>query len=335
MTAPIHDIDDIENIELPEIRHHGTHGNPAQVHPYTPAPARDIFAEDIHPFDFEQMNHAERRELFRARMAEMRADAANRALRRDQMVQQIMAPQVQARMEQLEIEAAEERAAARQAQLRECCARHSAAVLATLMALAGLIALILSETGSGKPDTGKRFHERSAQLRDEAVEGLQSARPTSWHWSGVSAANYESGVEAQQARVTTIVEADLQTTAAVANQADHVEQSRRTLEATLAALAGGIAVAMALEAGWKAAIAAGSPAAPALGILLLTLGACFALAAITATIAVLIEMGEVAKRTKAALNKVTDAYRSVVGDAATMAARYASASRRMPTIVTG
>ncbi|MBY0442518.1 MAG: hypothetical protein K2Q25_10350 [Mycobacteriaceae bacterium] len=331
MTAP-NPIDEIEHIELPDIRHHGTAGNPARVHPY--APVHDAF-DDGMPRNWDAMSGEERRALFQARMQALRDDELGRALRRDQMVERIMDPLVHANIEHLVFEEAAERAAARQAQLRECCARHSAAVVATLMALAGLITLIVSETGSGQPDPGNGFQDRSAQLRDDAAERLQSARPTYWCWSGATATHYEDRTGEQQARVTAVAAADLQTAAAVANQADQVEQSRRTLEATMVALVGGIAVVKVLDAGWQAAIAAGSPAAPALGMLLLTLGACFALAAITATIAVLIEMDKVAKLTKAALHAVTTTYQSVVDDVAARAVRCASASRRMPTTATG
>ena len=314
MAAPIHPVDDdFETIELPDIRHHRPHGNPAQVHPY--APERYMLDDELDRRAIDAMSPEEVRALFRARMEAMRAGEADRALRRDAMLEQIMLPQVEARMQHLEIERALDRIAERQAQLRQCCTRYSAAVVATLLILAGVIAQILSETGSDKPNKGEGFQDSSARLRDDAAVKLLNASPTYWCWSGAAAAHYQGKVGEQQTQMTSIAEADLQAATAVAHQADQVEQARSTLEATLVALAGGIAAAKVLEAGWKAAIAAGSPTAPALGVMLVTLGVSCALAAIAAASAVLIEMHETGKRTRAALATVTDTYRSIADGA--------------------
>lgn len=204
--------------------------------------------------------------------------------------------------------------ARREAQLRDCCIRYGFAVVVMLIALSVLLVLVLSEIGSGKPDSGGAFVDGSARLRKDVLGALSSARPTACGWSAEAADDYAGIVRRQHARVTAMAAADRQAADAVATQAAVVEQARWTLEVALVALAGAIAVAKVLEAKWKAALVAGSVLAPAFGMALLAFGGCVALPAITAGVDTLIAMGNAGHETKKVLDDVTGLYRRVVDD---------------------
>ena len=138
-------------------------------------------------------------------------------------------------------------------------------VLGLIIPLLFLFVLFLtfSGSGSGPAYRGSAFRDGSANLRDDAVDGLQDARPIEWSGAPDSAAdNYASKVQEQQGWLTLIAAADQQMADTLDTQAAQVEWGRRELEAVIAALLGGIAVAQVMEVHWKAAI--GTPAAPAL-----------------------------------------------------------------------
>ncbi|MBY0441046.1 MAG: hypothetical protein K2Q25_02735, partial [Mycobacteriaceae bacterium] len=124
--------------------------------------------------------------------------------------------------------------------------------------------------------------------------------------------NYADQQRRQLARAAAVAQADQQAAHAVAVQADQVTQARWELEATLAALAGGIAVAIALTAAWSAAC--GTPAEQAYETALIGFGTALALYTIAVVIQVLVTLDDAGKHTKKSLTAVTDAYQQVIND---------------------
>lgn len=221
----------------------------------------------------------------------------------------------------LEVEAREEvhhqvrLVAEREDELRRDVIRAGVVVVA-LGGIAGIITLILSETGSGKPDRGAGFRAHAAELRGTADDGLPlNASQTWWGWSGAAADGYAGRVRGQRARVAEVAEVDRQVADLLTVQADHVEQARQALWAALIALGLGIGVAVGLEERWRAEVAVGSPAAPAWEEVLVMVGTCVALAAIAAGVWALHALDNAGIRTEKALVSVIDSYRGVVNQA--------------------
>jgi hypothetical protein len=194
--------------------------------------------------------------------------------------------------------------------------RTGAMVVAMLMTLAGIIVCIVLETGSGKPDRGGAFRDRSTRFRDSVSDMLNFARPTYWCWSGRAADHYEGMARQQRAHVEELASADLQVADILAIQADRVEQERQLLVATFAALVAGIVAAKILEAQWKASAAFASAIALAFETALVALGIYVALPAVAAAIGAIVALDDAGKCTKKALNQALDTYRRVADDVA-------------------
>ncbi|MBY0443167.1 MAG: hypothetical protein K2Q25_13705 [Mycobacteriaceae bacterium] len=206
-------------------------------------------------------------------------------------------------------------AAARQENTLNC----GAVVVSVLMVLAGTVVTVIALTGFGTPDRGRALRSSSARLRDDVIGNLGSARPRSACWSGLTATIYDGKTSALQDHIGAIAAADLQAADAVDAQAGQVAQSRQNLEIILAALVTSIAVAVVLQAHWKAAEAVASPAAPAYEAALIGFGLLVICAVIGGAVAALMVMDDAAQNSKTTLGNVTDTYKDVVhGVAATL-----------------
>lgn len=215
-------------------------------------------------------------------------------------------------------------AAAREAELRRRCIRVGLGVVAALVTLAGIVLLILFETGSGKPNRGGPFRGRAADLRNAGSDTLDGACPTCASWSGEAAEGYDGMVRGQQARLEAMAEADLQVADALATQADHVEHARQVLTATHGVLDVGIEVATLLEGQWLTALAAASPAAPVFEEVLVAFGAGVALTAITAGVGALTAMDDAGKQTQETLTNVMGTYKWVTDEAVARSVSWSS-----------
>ncbi|MBY0443122.1 MAG: hypothetical protein K2Q25_13475 [Mycobacteriaceae bacterium] len=231
----------------------------------------------------------------------------------------------------------DERAAAREVQLAEQRGLwqkkmvRAGCVVATLTTLAVIVTVVVMETGSGPPNRGNEVNSGGRRLGGDASDGLRGARPSYFSWSGFlgGAHDYESKVNEQQARVEAIIQADQQVAEAVATQADHVKQARRDLEIVLAALIGGIGVAMALTALWQAACDV--LIKQTYEMVLIGFGAVLALAVIAEVIAVLVNLDDAGTHTQRSLAPAIETYQWVVDDVLAKLPSGAGATRWAPT----
>ncbi|MBY0443475.1 MAG: hypothetical protein K2Q25_15305 [Mycobacteriaceae bacterium] len=189
-------------------------------------------------------------------------------------------------------------------------------VVGYLTAALFLLSAIRGASGASSPDHGDEFRRLSIQLRNDASRMLRNARPTAWFGTQGAAAHYDHKVTEQQAQVDTIAATDHQVAGIIATQASQVKQGCEILDAILLTLVVGIGVAVTLDTQWKAAIAAGSPAAPALAAVLLAFGAWLLCSAVTVSIDVLTNMLVTGQLTESALQDVIDNYSSVAKQAA-------------------
>lgn len=189
-------------------------------------------------------------------------------------------------------------------------------VVGYITAVLFLLSAIRGASGASSPNRGDEFRRLSIRLRNDASRMLCNARPTSWSGTRGAAAHYDHKVTEQQALVDTIAAADHQVACIIATQASQVKQGCEILDAIALTLGVGIGVAVALDTQWKAAIAAGSPAAPALAAALLGFGAWLLCSAVTASIDVLCTMLVAGQQTESALQDVINDYKSVAKQAA-------------------
>lgn len=198
-------------------------------------------------------------------------------------------------------------------------------LVAMIAPLLFLFLFFLVYCGSGPSYRGSAFRDSAANLRDDAAGKLRDARPIGW--SGVlggGSDSYASKVGQQQVWLEMIAAADQRVADTLETQAAQVEGGRQGLEAAIAALLGGLAVAEVMHGQWEAA--RGTPAAPALAAVLVVFIKVLLGTTAAAALGVLFFQVDAGQRNAKRFTAARDQYTAVVrGIAATMPSSVVSA----------